>query len=134
MWIKRGRTGVLEVFFSKDFSTAVGAFESNNTVSLYKASTGLVLGSTASITDTKFHHIVFTKNGTRARTYVDGALAASTDSAVAFGNNSELLCLGSDSGFDSCTNNWFKGTIDDFRVYDRELSGDEVRQLYNAGR
>jgi Concanavalin A-like lectin/glucanases superfamily len=29
---------------------------------------------------------------------------------------------------------WFDGNIDDVRIYNRALTADEVKQLYNAGR
>jgi hypothetical protein len=39
-------------------------------------------------------------------------------------------------GYDSCCSGdrYFKGTMDDVRIYNRALSGTEIQQIYRLGR
>ena len=62
-------------------------------------------------------------------TYVDGAVTGACTDITGFGSvsNATAAVIGSSS-------DWFRGTIDDVRVYNRALSATEVLQLYNLGR
>ncbi|MFI4910399.1 MAG: LamG domain-containing protein [Sedimentisphaeraceae bacterium JB056] len=44
------------------------------------------------------------------------------------------LTIGATLGFDTTNaNSWFDGTIDDFRIYDKDLSPSDVNDIYNGG-
>lgn len=84
--------------------------------------------------ENKWYHAVgvYNKNIGKVYLYVDGRLvlekAASGEITNSFFGSYPLLI-----GRDSCTvgSRYFHGSIDDVRVYNRSLSGDEVRTLYN---
>jgi len=88
--------------------------------------------------DNQWHHVVgvVNSNTNMVRLYVDGSYAGETD-----GYNADPLNL--DNGGDSNNrveigartrkNTYFKGTIDDVRIYNRALSSEEIQQLYQDG-
>jgi hypothetical protein len=85
------------------------------------------------ITDTLWHHIVGTWDGTTnadgKKLYIDGVLVNKKASTVAtIGSGSYVFQISSRTG-----GSWsyLDGAADEVRVYDRELSADEVRFLYN---
>lgn len=84
--------------------------------------------------DQKWTHLVFENDGKTLYTYVDGALANTcqmsrpTDEGGALLTSSGDLLIGNDGYGDI-----FSGKIDDLRVYNYVLSGDEVKALANTG-
>ena len=94
--------------------------------------------SAIAVGDNAWHHVAFTYNGTSLASgvniYVDGNLSNGTvnydalDSASIL--NSQPLNIGS---YGNGAGNFFNGTIDEARVYNRALSAIEVQALYNAG-
>lgn len=136
LWVKRARFGInYETMFSKGFHGAVVIFNGSNQIVLCGASIGCPLTTTATITDTNWHHYAITKNGTAAAIYIDGTLSASTNSAPSFdAATSYRQYIGADNGIDAPGASVLKGSLDDFRVYNRVLSSTEIKQLYNIGR
>ncbi len=89
---------------------------------------------TASVRDMKWHHavVVFDRSGNMTG-YVDGNVGSSPSSisaAVGSMTVAQSLMIGqySNGGGD-----YFNGSLDDVRVYNRALSATEIRQLYNQG-
>ncbi len=86
----------------------------------------VVLTSTAVIKIEKWQHIVCIYNGTNAYIFVDGVQVASTSrtgSLVGFSS----LKIGSPT---QALTRYYKGKIDDVRIYSRALSNSEVVALY----
>jgi hypothetical protein len=89
------------------------------------------LGYSVSVTDNEWHHILGVRNGSVFLYYQDGVLIEEGNFpavdvvAQATGTN---LSIGSNN-----TSNFFPGTIDEVRIYNRALSAAEVKALYNAG-
>lgn len=81
--------------------------------------------------DGVWHHIVYTKNGTNNTVYVDGSLDQE------FTSNADIsLDVPTFIGRRWTKGeyvNWFNGTIDDVRIYDRALSAEEIEQIYEEG-
>jgi hypothetical protein len=75
----------------------------------------------------QWHHIVILQDGLAGTNslYVDGSVTNS--GAAADGNGTGALTMGADSAGE-----FFKGVIDDVRLYNRPLSEAEIAQLYNA--
>ncbi|MEN9913003.1 MAG: hypothetical protein RLY66_411 [Candidatus Parcubacteria bacterium] len=71
-------------------------------------------------------HVVQTYDGTTNRLYIDGALV--TSGAGAFTNTASNLLIGSWNG----SSEYFKGKIDEVRVYNGALSAAEVSSLYSS--
>ncbi len=84
--------------------------------------------------DGEWHHwVVYADPNdiTNSKLYVDGVLqtvntTVSTGSATAY---TESLTIGGDQAVGG---NYFEGQIDEFAVYDRELTQDEITRMYNT--
>ncbi|MBI5872042.1 LamG domain-containing protein, partial [archaeon] len=78
-----------------------------------------------------WYHVVFVKDGTAGKAYVNGAdQTASSDVLDDVAPTTNNLIIGSwYTGSER-----FNGTIDEVRIYNRALSADEISQLYQAGR
>jgi lysophospholipase L1-like esterase len=98
-----------------------------------------VMGNT-NISAAAWHHVVATSDGAFLRLYVDGVLQTLT---VSTGSNTGKWLASSVNGSMRYTIGnarrssgdiaFFKGNIDDLRVYNRMLIPAEVTSLYNAG-
>ena len=66
----------------------------------------------------------------KIKTYVNGALAESTDFTGAINGTTDTVGIGGISDFDIPNKYYFTGLIDDARIYNRVLSDDEVKALY----
>lgn len=79
-----------------------------------------------------WYHIAFVANDTHFIAYINGTEWASDDYATwgsATAMNSKIGVVHYDvSGY----TNWFNGIIDEFRLYNRTLSADEIRRAYNS--
>jgi hypothetical protein len=87
------------------------------------AGTSGTIGSQAAVPTGQFVHLVVTYNGSRIDTFLDGVGQLSANSIPApLLNDGPVRIGGGNFGF-------FVGLIDDVRIYDRALSGDEVKAL-----
>ncbi len=77
----------------------------------------------------KWTHLAGTCDGSNLRLYVNGVLAAGP-AAVTNSPVDDYVRIGSDV----VAGRLWNGVIDEVRVYDRALSGAEVKRLYNLGR
>ena len=80
------------------------------------------------VRDGEWHHVVGIKDGTNCITYVDGIKV----SEISYGRwtpngSSRNLHIGHQGEW----NSFFNGCIDDVRIYNRALSPEETRALYN---
>jgi len=83
--------------------------------------------STTTINDNEFHHIVFTKDGSELRLYIDGILDGTiTDTTTSVTSNDSECFVGKRGN----NINHFKGIIDEIRIYDRAISEAEIQELY----
>jgi hypothetical protein len=81
------------------------------------------------ITDGQWHHVglVYDYYGLKRSLYVDGAeVAKDTDFVGGVGSNGGLY-FGADKTFGTAS--FFSGLIDDVRIYDRALIGEEIAEL-----
>ncbi|MDO8522948.1 MAG: LamG domain-containing protein, partial [bacterium] len=133
LWVKRDRSSfsTYEVLMSKGAGTFVLVFTVDNTVSANKHSSGEIAESNQAISDGAWHHIVAAKNGSAFfKIYIDGIdrTGSVTDKTLTNGDSS--LRLGTES---PVAGNYFDGSIDDVRIYNRALSADEIKRLYRIG-
>lgn len=122
-----------------------GAKSANNSFDIYRASgTNQVIADFYADTDvtspqvinnTNWHHFIVTFNGGQTtgtrRTYIDGVLLSQTTNGRTWLNYSTVptTCyIGNNSD-----NNYFNGQLEDFRIYNRELSQSEIKLLYGTG-
>ncbi|MDD3292745.1 MAG: hypothetical protein PHI45_01630 [Candidatus Pacebacteria bacterium] len=83
---------------------------------------------TASVLDNKWHLIGFTVGDDKLTTYVDGVKYSSVNINGAIYNSSANLLIGAtepSSGF-------FLGSIDDVKLFNKALSEEEVKYIYNS--
>jgi hypothetical protein len=94
---------------------------------IYDGIKGYPINSTIEIDEDKWYHVVGTWDGTTSKLYINGVLDnTETFSGVTVSNDYKLLELGNHYGTHS-----YHGIIDEVRIYDRTLSNDEVKELYN---
>ncbi len=78
----------------------------------------------------EWHHVAGTFDGRVARLYVDGELAGSQAAVTVISPRPGPLLIGT-KRLRSHPRNYFKGLIDDVRVYSRALGEEEIRALAN---
>ena len=85
------------------------------------------------VTDNQFHHVACTYDGAATRIYVDGNLEGMTPWTSGIGgNNGEPVRI----GFEPATfqgARYFKGIIDEPRIFHRALCEGEIRSIFLAG-
>jgi hypothetical protein len=95
----------------------------------WNGSTAAIVTSTVTLNDDTWHHIAFVKSGPTLYLYVDGVLNSTTpDLTTGSTANTAPLYLGSRLG----QMNWFKGGIDNLRIWNVARSCEEIRQLRNC--
>jgi prepilin-type N-terminal cleavage/methylation domain-containing protein len=80
--------------------------------------------------DGVWHHLVFAKNSTFLRQYVDGVL--SYNGILPFDDIDSIGNLRV-AGWPRSSTYWFNGLIDDVRIYEKALETAQVEALYYAG-
>jgi hypothetical protein len=106
-----------------------------NTCSFYFATVGGTVSPSLSknLADNQWHHVVMTYNGLVGKIYVDNLLEVLVDTGLS-GN------LRTTSNTELCVGRWRgstiyqDGEISSVKVYNRELSADEIQQNFNATR
>lgn len=88
------------------------------------------------LTDGNWHNLIFTKSPDTIEFYLDGvskgAIGLRTDQKFLNYRRSDYLCLGGSTR--SALNGKFKGYVDDFAVWDKVLTEEQVRNIFNHGR
>jgi hypothetical protein len=87
-------------------------------------------GSEMFVTDTGWHHIVYDYDGSTFTGYVDGVQKISQTAAAILNPSTGNLLFASFNG----GQNYFNGSLDDVRIYNRALSASEIKLLYNTGK
>ncbi len=72
-----------------------------------------------------WHHFAGTYDGSQIKLYVDGDLVSTTNQTGAININADPVRIGTRDG----TRWYHNGLIDDVRLYDRAISGDEIKKL-----
>jgi Concanavalin A-like lectin/glucanases superfamily len=117
---------------------AVGSINSNpcsNTATTIKtrfiAGVGVMGNSCYSFNN--WHHLIATFNQGLLKVYIDGVLDVSYNGTVStIPTNNLPLRIGYTQGAAGCGCEYFRGEIDDIRIYNRALSESEVQQLYGT--
>ncbi|MBK1827208.1 cadherin domain-containing protein [Haloferula rosea] len=102
----------------------------DGTISFFVYNSGFQfdIKSTATVNDGGWHHVVAKRVGDDGTIYIDGS-----SDATGTGPVKALLSRAVSVGYDNRdSNKYFPGSIDDVRVYSRELSDAEVLSMNNA--
>jgi len=78
------------------------------------------------ILDDTWHHVAGTYDGSTMRWYVDGTQVGFVEVELTLSTNDEDVYIGQ-TGKDG---SWFKGVIDEVRIYDVALTAQQIRELY----
>ncbi len=96
---------------------------------LSRGEVGDLYGRTG-VDDGRWHHVAGVLDGTRSSLFVDGKLEASEETSRAISVNDYPVLIGENAQHKG---RQFRGFIDDVRIYDRALSVDELRALFEQG-
>jgi hypothetical protein len=75
----------------------------------------------------QWNHLLATYNGQHAKVYINGEMEVQVAANEKIGVNNNPVTIGA-TGYDV---DYFKGSIDDVRIYNRALSAEEVKALYD---
>lgn len=135
-WAKRNRTNTVESIIDRRYTsnnygywiTFDGASTNKLRFITYNAS-AIATYSDDPITDNEWHHYVCINNGTHNYMYVDGVKQYDVDEAtidmLAYYDDIEI-CAYEDSSD-------YKGWLDEFAIWNRTLSEEEVINIYESG-
>jgi len=85
--------------------------------------------------DTNWHMVALSYDNQQIRLYIDGELNGINKQAGPLEQNNMPLYIGTkvDYSGDCNKNQFFNGSIDDIRIYNRALDSTEIQALYNEG-
>lgn len=89
-----------------------------------------VVFSTATITDTNYHHVAVTKSGGTVTFYIDGVpgAPASYNPGFTFTTGAAIGARG-----DNDVENAFFGDVDELAIFNRALTPEEIQSIHQAG-
>jgi hypothetical protein len=138
-WIKRTSSTVLS--FNGNGNSTLFAVGSSGGIGFYLINNGsLTLGktqasevtSTASVTDTNWHHVAVTKQGVNVVFYLDAVAYPALPYDSGGYTFSGPGCIGAWFNPSSQVDNSFYGAIDEPAVYNRMLTATEIQAIYGA--
>jgi Concanavalin A-like lectin/glucanases superfamily len=130
-WFKLAITSQYQDFFSKDDGTHYDYscyIRITNKICMWTDNFGEVC-STATITDSNWHHLVFTRDGSNtASIYIDGNLSTFGTMTGVFPSNNVPLNIGNEGVMPSPD---FRGTLDELRLSNIARSASWIQTEYN---
>jgi hypothetical protein len=126
-WSREGGSGGWNIFKCQYAGTSIDTFS----CVISSSSEHIVYTSTSSLTDNAWNHIVIIYKGSNyIKFYINGSSAGSTNIAYNSANSMNQIYLGTDpQAFEQN----YLGFIDEFALFRRELTTDEITELYNGG-
>ena len=95
---------------------------------LLSGTTGNCYTTTGSgLTDENWHHVLSKFNGNYGEIWIDNTLELNCSISGTIDTNTRALYIGSRE-----TNNYFNGSLDDVRIYDRALTTQEISDIYTS--
>ncbi len=136
-WIKPTTLGDYDSFISKNTTgrtspySYMTVFMANGGLTVYNSSAWITLCGAGSVVTGSWQHVVFNYNGTTITGYVNGKSCGSV--AFTYPDNSAYdVSIG--SWYAASTAYDFNGVMDDVRIYNRTLSSNEIKDLYNQSK
>ncbi len=133
-WIKRGdldkatgNDGMDAVLFGYGHAGYIFGIHPNGQLFLSKDDVDNV-PARCGVRDQDFHHVAVTKHGNQIVFYLDGAANPAPEYDPGFEFNSDAA-VGARADTMGCS---FLGVIDEVAVFNRPLSGDEVKEIYDS--
>jgi formylglycine-generating enzyme required for sulfatase activity len=118
--------------FDKGYASGYAFGKRSNTTNiafeyLASGSQGNAFGTTSSLIDNTWHHVALIKSGTTVAIYADGAVENSETVSGGIQNTANPLLIGFNPG-EGIMGYW-KGLLDELRIYDRALTPAEIALL-----
>ena len=118
---------------SRQFGTGVqdswGLFTRGTNLEFYTNSTTFIA---APVTTGTWTHVAGVLDGTAVRLYVNGTLVATGTTTVPIPNDDNEVVIGASSNGNPLISEFFNGTLDEIRVYNRALSQAEIQTDMNT--
>jgi len=137
LWFKTAQTGTNKCLLSKGYSCtgnqhAIYLYNGNLLCLIDVSGTDRIVNSGLAVNDGNWHHAVVTiDRNASMKLYLDGALKATTDismEAAVNAQNSYSFYLGRSN----IAGQYFQGSIDDVKIYEKALNATEVNNLYDS--
>jgi hypothetical protein len=131
-WIKRTANGNYQIIFAHDDSGIGWAF--------YMSSTGQIrvvhqfvadVGTTATITDANWHHVVLTYGSGTAKIYIDGSLSATLSLGAFNTPSTSKELIGANNS--ASPQGFFNDSVDQIGYANSILTASDVTLIYNGG-
>lgn len=88
-------------------------------------------GPQSGVSDNKWHNVVCVRDGGKTRLYIDGKKVSELDkSTVKVVSNSQDFKIGTQEGPLGSFHTFFTGSLDDIRIYNKDLTDLEIDELY----
>jgi hypothetical protein len=134
-WIKSNATnGNTQTILSKRLSTnSIDGYDLrlvNNYIS-FNWNNGTSITSTYPINSNRWYHIAVTFSGSNYNLYIDGVLVKGSVSGSNPGLNTVNCIVGAMDQNNSNPVNYFNGWIDELRIWNTELTVNQIRQMMN---
>jgi sulfatase modifying factor 1 len=115
--------------FDKGYASAYSLHRrgSDNHIGFEMLNSGNFFGTDTPLIDNTWHHVALVKSGTTVTVYADGDAESSNTVSGASQNNALPLLIGYNPG--EGTQGYWKGLLDELRIYDRALSPSEIALL-----
>ncbi len=117
------------LYLALDSYQTVPAGPMNQNRVRWRVNNSVFINSNTNVLHNQWHHIVVTYNGAQLRIYQDGQLTGQLNHNGTITNNGANLQFGRQSnGLGNAT---YRGDVDEIKLYNRALSLNEVRTLFN---
>lgn len=132
VWIKwSGVNGTFgDYIISKGSQVPALWLDTNEFLTLSQTDVGDVVKANTAITDTNWHHVVVTWNGTTGKIYLDGMDVSGSTTSRTFVANSTNLVIGAKYPFGA--DSPFHGSVDEVAIYNTALTSTRALAHYNA--
>ena len=87
------------------------------------------INTASAYNDNQWHNVVMARDGSNLEMYIDGQLENIIPATSEDLSNSNPLSIGADLIHHSRF--YFKGTIDDVRIYNRAFNNEEIQTIYH---
>jgi hypothetical protein len=130
-WVKRSSVGLgaIVVLFDGNTNAVVVQIDTDNKLRVAKSGGAQIVKSTVAISDTTtWHHVVYTKNGSASKLYLDGVDVTGVVTDQTLSNSNGLMF-----GATVAAGSFYPGALSDAAYYSYALSAASVVAHYTAG-
>ena len=124
-WVKATNVGVNKILFMVGSygSTQIEIYQNEKLGCAFGTGDGVGLNSTKVLNDNNWHFVVCTYDGTTGRMWFDNNFVGSQSKAMTVGTTTPRFSYNSDANI----------FIDETSIWDKNLTSNEITQLYNSG-